>query len=97
MKRLSIILGIIIGLMTISGAVYRFDVCKASKESVAQLSNNFEIYKLEQYRRYLQERIWALQTRFPQDYADHPEYRRLVEELRTIDQKIRAYYDRRPN
>lgn len=94
MKKLSLILGIIISLSIMLGAVYRFDTCKASKEEVAQLAGNFEIYKLEQYRRYLQERIWALQSRFPQTYMSHPEYMRLTEELRQIDKKLEGYYRR---
>ena len=94
MKKLSLILGIIISITVIGGAVYRFDVCKASKEEVAQLAGNFEIYKLEQYRRYLQERIWALQTKFQQTYQSHPEYMRLVEEMKQIDKKLEGYYKR---
>lgn len=94
MKKIHIILSVVIALGAILGAVYRFDVCKASKESVIELAGNFEIYKLEQYRRYLQERIWALQNRYPNHYQTMPEYLRLVEELRQIDMKIRAFYQR---
>ena len=94
MKKLSLILGIIISITVIGGAVYRFDVCKASKESVQQLAGNFEIYKLEQYRRHLQERIWALQSRFLQTYMQHPEYLRLIDELKQIDKKLEGYYKR---
>lgn len=94
MKTIHIILGIIISLGVISGAVYRFDVCKASKESVIELAGNFELYKLEQYRRYLQERIWQLQKAFPLDFHQHPEYQRLVQELQSIDRKLESYYKR---
>jgi len=95
MKKLSIILGVIISLGIICGGVYRFDCCKASKKSVIELAGNFQIYKLEQYRRYLQERIWTLQNRFPNSYQTMHEYRRLVEEMRQIDTKINAFYQRR--
>jgi len=91
MKNISIILGIIISLSVVGGGIYRFDTCKASRESVEQLAGNFEVYKLEQYRRYLQERIWALQDRGQQNTD---EYRRLIEELRQIDLKLKAYYQR---
>ena len=107
MKKIHIILGIIIAFGVILGAVYRFDTCKASRDYVTELAKlkadrkevmdlagNFEIYKLEQYRRYLQERIWAMQTMYPTQYSTMPEYLRLVQEMRQIDLKINAYYKR---
>lgn len=94
MKKFHLILSIIISLAIIGGAVYRFDVCKASKESVIELAGNFEMYKLEQYRNALQERIWQIQKAFPTNYHTHPEYLRLVEELKRTDKKLDAYYKR---
>jgi len=92
MKKLSLILGITIALITITGAIYRFDYCKASRESVQQLAGNFEIYKLEQYRNALQIRIWDLQRAFPQTYQSHPEYIKLVIEIQQADKKLEGYY-----
>ena len=95
MKKLHIILSVIIALGIISGAVWRFDVCKASKSEVIELAMDFKVYKLESYRRYLQERIWAIEKQYPNQYKDMTEYRRLVEELRQLDVKISAYYQKR--
>lgn len=92
MNKLHLILGILISIGIIYGAVYRFDICKASRSSVVELKADFSIYKLEQYRRYLQERIWQLQRENPQTYTNLGEYKRLVEELRMIDIKIKSYY-----
>jgi len=95
MKKLSIILGIIISIGLIGGSIYRFDLCKASKDSVIELAGDLRVYKLEQYRRYLQERIWAIKAQYPDTYHNMLEYQRLTEELRQIDMKIRAFYNRR--
>jgi len=95
MKKIHIILSVIIALGIISGAVWRFDTCKASKDSVIELAMDFKVYKLESYRRYLQERIWAIEKQYPNQHRDMTEYRRLVEELRQLDVKISAYYKKR--
>jgi len=95
MKKISTLLAIILSAIALAGAVYRFDHCKASKESVIKLASSFEIYRLEQYRRSLQQRIWDIQKSYPNTYIQMMEYRRLVDELRMIDMKIKAYYQRK--
>jgi len=94
MKKIQIIIAIIVGLLAISGAGWKFYDCKADKESVLMLADDLRVYKLENYRRYLQERIWAIERQYPNSYQNMIEYRRLVEELRQLDIKIQAYYRR---
>lgn len=94
MKKISIILGIIIAASTILGAGWKFYDAKADRIQVERLAGSFEAYKLQQYRRYLQERIWSMETRYPKTYTHMPEYKRLIEELKQIDLKINAYYQR---
>lgn len=92
MKKLSIILGIIISLFAISGAVYRFDTCKVSQAAFKEYVALNDTMWLENYRRDLQQRIWTIQREFPTTYQQRDEYRRLVEELRLLEIKIEAYY-----
>lgn len=91
-KKVSTILGIIISIGVIAGAGWTFYEKKADRIELSELAGNFQVYKLEQYRRYLNQRIWDLKREFPDRYRDMREYQRLVEELRQIDQKIDAYY-----
>jgi len=81
-----------VGLLMLGGSGWKFYECKASKESVLELSANFDIYKLEQYRRYLNQRIWDIKREHPNQYQNKREYLLLVEELRQLDAKINAYY-----
>lgn len=93
MKRLSLMLGIIISLSVILGAVYRFDSCKVSQAAFKEYVALNDTMWLENYRRDLQQRIWAIQKEFPNTYQQRDEYRRLVEELRLLEIKIKAYYE----
>ena len=86
---------ILVMIFMLGGAVYKFDVCKASKESVEELAGDYKNYKLESYSKHLLQRIWDLERRYPNSYAQMPEYRHLKEELRKVDLKIQAYYNRR--
>ena len=94
-KRILTIICIIVGLLTICGAVYRFDFCKVAKADFKQYVASTENFKLESYRRYVQQKIWAMEQRYPTTYHQMPEYKQLVEELRQIDIKIQAYYQRK--
>lgn len=94
-KKVGTILGVIIALGTILGAGWSFYDCKADKTELVKLQSAFNVYQLEQQRRYLQQRIWELQRQFPQTYMNMVEYHRLVNELKAIDQQINAYYQRK--
>jgi len=94
-KKIATILGIIISLGIIGGAVYSFDQRKVDKEVYVEFVASTHVQFLEQHRRYIQQRIWEMQARYPNTYPDMIEYQRLVEELRQIDMKIRAFYRRR--
>jgi len=86
------LLAVIISIGVIGGAVYRFDFCKVDREAFAQLEAGFSVYKLEQYRKSLQQRVWDIQRNYPNTYQNKREYRELVEELRKLDLQIKAYY-----
>ena len=92
MSNLQKILAIILALGAIGGAVYRFDICKVAKADFQHYVASTENFKLESYRRYVQQKIWAMEQRYPTTYHQMPEYKQLVEELRQIDVKINAYY-----
>ena len=85
-------LAVIISLGIIGGAVYRFDFCKVDREAFAQLEAGFDVYKLEQYRRSLQQRVWDIKKNYPNTYKNKREYQELVESLRQLDLKIKTYY-----
>ena len=95
MKKLQIIVAIIVGMIAIGGTGWKFYECKADKIQVLELAANFDIYKLEQYRRYMNQRIWDIKREYPNRYQNMREYHRLVEELRQIDMKINAFYQRK--
>jgi len=108
LKKFSAVIGIILGMsaiITIAYGGFEFYSCKADKSEVAQLSqikadrielelvaNDLYIYKLQQRRKYVQERIWDIQRAFPNNYMNNQEYRNLVQELKQIDVQISAYY-----
>ncbi len=95
MKKLHLILVVIVAIAAILGGVYRFDHCKVAKAEYENYVAATDNFKFESYRRYLQERIWAMKRNYPNRYSQMPEYSRLVEELRQLDLKINAYYNRR--
>lgn len=110
MKKLQIWIGVILGVCALIGTAYggfKFYSCKADRIYVDQIKQlkadkkdlelvkaDFYIYKLEQYRKYIQQRIWDIQRQYPTAYQNNSEYRRLNEELKQIDMKINAYYQK---
>ena len=91
-KKWQTIVALVIGIGIISGAGWEFWTCKADKIEVEQVASSLYIYKLEDHRRYIQQRIWDLQMRYPQTYQNMREYRELIAELQKIDMQIGAYY-----
>lgn len=77
------------------GGLYAYDQRKVDKAIYTEFAASVNVQFLEQHRRYIQARIWELQARHPDTYHQIREYQRLVEELRQIDMKIRAFYQRR--
>lgn len=94
-KKVQIILGIVVSLILITGAVYKFDVCKASKVEFQEYVSMNDTLWLENYRRDLQRRIWDIKRVYPNSYPNMAEYQRLTEELRLLELKIQAYYQRK--
>jgi len=105
-KKIGTILGIIISVGVIAGAVWSFEQRKVDRtlyeeqrkvdrtryeEHVAYTDIRF----MEQYRKELQQRIWTIMKSYPNQYHSMTEYQRLVQELRQIDMKIRAFYMKR--
>jgi len=101
-KKLYTILGCLATITVLIAAWYKFDVCKVNKEAFAQFQNEHEDYVamndtrwLENYRRGLQQKIWDIQREFPTTYLNRVDYKQLVEELRLLEMKINAYYQRK--
>lgn len=95
MKKIHILLSVIIAIGIVLGAVYRFDCCKADKQEFKQYVAFTDIRFLQEHRKYIQQRIWAIQKQKPTTYQHDMEYLRLVNELMQIDLKINAYYKRK--
>jgi len=95
MKKIGTILGIIISLGIIAGAVYSFDQRKLNVTVHEEFVAANKTDTLERHRRYVQQRIWDIQRMFPNTYHIKIEYQQLVQELKQIDMKIRAYYQKR--
>jgi hypothetical protein len=95
LTKLQKILGIAVALIAIFGAVYKFDVCKASKSSVEELKMDLANFKLTDYRKELVRRMWAIEREFPTTYMNRTDWRTWNEELRLLDIKIEAYYQRK--
>jgi len=95
MTRLQTILAIIVSLTVISGAVWRFDVCKASKIEVAEVKADLATFKLSDYRKELVMRIWRIEREFPITYRNRMDWLELQEELKLLDLKIKAYYNKK--
>jgi len=94
-KKWQTIAALIVAMIVIGTSGWKFFECKASKSSVIELAANFDIYKLEQYRRYMNQRIWDIKREYPNQYQNMREYHRLIEELRQIDMKINAFYQKK--
>jgi hypothetical protein len=95
MTRLQTILAIIISLTVITGSVWRFDVCKASKGEVIELKEDLATFKLSEYRKELVMRIWRIEKEFPKTYQNRIDWLELQEELKLLDLKIKAYYNKK--
>jgi len=95
MSNLQKILAIILALIAICGAVWRFDSCKVAKAEFKAYVAGADTFKLEVYRKALQQRIWDIKREFPNTYQNMREYLNLLDELRALDVKINAYYQKK--
>ena len=68
---------------------------KADQADLELVKADFYIYKLQQRRKYVQERIWDIQRTFPNNYMNRQEYRDLVQELKQLDVEINVYYNKK--
>ncbi len=93
-KKWQTIAGLIVALIVIGTSGYKFWDCKANKVQVREVASSLYIYKLEDYRRYIQTRIYDLMRIYPNNYQNMREYQSLVNELRKVDVKINAYYQK---
>jgi len=92
MTALQKFLAIVLALGAIGGAIYKFDICKVERKAYATFVAGTQNSFLVIHRREIQQRIWDIQRQYPSTYQNMREYQRLVEELRHIDMKIKAYY-----
>ena len=92
---LETILVVILSLGAIGGAIYRFDYCKVDREAFAALEAKVDVNQLENYRRALQQRIWDIKRQYPKTYQLKREYQELMQDLRNVDTKIKAYYKKK--
>jgi len=95
MSNLQKFLAIILALGAIFGAVWRFDSCKVAKAEFKAYVADTDVFKLETYRRALQQRIWDIKREFPNTYQNMREYLNLLDELRALDVKISAHYQKK--
>ena len=99
MKNWAKILTIVISLgvigSAIAGTLYHFETTKVSIAKYERYVAFTDVRFLEQYRKEIQQRIWTIQRVYPSNYRSIIEWQRLVEELRQIDMKIRAFYQKR--
>jgi len=94
MPRIKLILTITVALIAVLTAFYRFDYCKASRSEVVAVDDKLTTHTLQDYRKELVQRMWTLEREFPKTYHQRYDYRQLKEELRLLDIKIKAYYQR---
>lgn len=95
MTRLKLILTTIVALLAVLTAFYKFDYCKASKAEVQAVDGKLTNHQLTDYRKELVRRMWSLEREFPTTFHSRYDYRQLKEELRLLDLKIKAYYQRK--
>ena len=110
MKKFAMIVGVIVSLGVIGAAIvgtlYHIDKMKLD---VIQYKEDQQEYKkqhkkdlaftdvrfLENYRRDLEQRIWAMERNYPNSYHRMSEYKKLIADLRQINMKIQAFYNRK--
>jgi len=78
----------------VNTAMVNLEQAKADRAELELVRADLYIYKLQQRRKYVQERIWDIQRQFPSNYMNNQEYRDLVQELRRLDIEINAYYQK---
>lgn len=86
------ILAIIVSLIFIGGAIYKFDICKVEKEAFATYQAKTDVQFLEIQRRNLRQRMYDLERLYPNDYNSRREYQELKQKLELLDKKIEALY-----
>jgi hypothetical protein len=94
LKRLSILLGVVFVLSTLTGGLFTLDQRWAKADSVQQLSIRLEQKILEDRQFALQERIWRLEDRYRANPAGTPaevrmEIRSLNHDLQLVDKKLK--------
>ena len=82
---------IIVALITVITAFYRFDYCKVNEAVYAEDMAEVSVQLLEIQRRNLQQRIWDFQKAHV-NYQALREYKKLIQDLKLLDMKIAAKY-----
>jgi hypothetical protein len=67
---------------------------KVDKEEYKKFTASTNVQFLEQHRRYISQRLMVLRTDYPNTYHTLREYNELLQELKQLDMKINAYYQR---
>lgn len=100
-KKVATIVGLIIGLCTIIGTVYKLDIrwhqataLAKVEQQVAGVNARLEIKICNDKLNNIQERMWKLKDRYGEDLDEFPqdakdEYRRLEKEKEELEKKIK--------
>lgn len=83
MKRTQVIIGIVVGLITIAGALFAVDQRYAKSQDVELVSVRLELKILQDRYNDINSRIWKLEDRY-RGQASPPE---VVEEIRKLKQE----------
>lgn len=92
MKKIYTIIGIILGIFAIMGAIYKFDYCKVNRNAFAMYQVKTDVQFLEIQRRNIRQRLWDIESRYPKTYKQRIDWRDLKLELERLDKQINSLY-----
>ena len=95
MNRLNVTLAVVVSLILVAGAVYRFDFSKVSKKAHAKFVAEVSVELLEIQRRNLVQRIHDIEKAFRQTYHQRLDYKEAIQALKLLDMKLKALYQQK--
>ena len=89
MKKVSVIVGICVGIATLIGAYYTFDCTYSRASWTKKIELRLDKKILQDRLYYLQERIWKLEDRYGRENAcELDEYRRLIRDKEEAEREL---------
>ena len=95
MNRLNIILAVVVSFILIAGAIYCFVFCKVNESAYAKDMAGVNVQLLEIHRRNIVQRMHDIERAFPQTFRQRSDYKLAAEELKIIDMKLKALYQKK--